>query len=157
MDISEADAGMMKLHLEEYNLSKLIEEVVELYRFVAEEKDIHIHTSCAKDLCLTVDANRIRQVLGNLLDNAVKYTPGGKVDVEALRKQHEIVIRVSDTGIGIAPEDLPHLWDRLYRGDKSRSERGLGLGLSLVKAIVAAHKGRVNVSSVPGGGSSFYI
>ena len=74
MDISEADAGMMKLHLEEFNLSKLIEEVVELYHYVAEEKDVRIHTSCAKDLYLTVDANRIRQVLGNLLDNAVKYT-----------------------------------------------------------------------------------
>ena len=158
MDISEADAGVMKLHLEEFNLSKLIEEVVELYHYVAEEKDIRIHTSCARDLCLTVDANRIRQVLGNLLDNAVKYTPpGGRVDVEALRKQHEIVIKVSDTGIGIPPEDLPKVWDRLYRGDKSRSERGLGLGLSLVKAIVAAHKGHVDVSSVPGGGSSFYI
>ena len=82
---------------------------------------------------------------------------GGRVDVEALRKQHEIVIKVSDTGMGISPEELPKVWDRLYRGDKSRSERGLGLGLSLVKAIVAAHKGHVDVSSVPGGGSSFYV
>ena len=158
MDISEADAGMMKLHLGKFNLSKLIEEVVELYHYVAEEKDVRIHTSCAKDLYLTVDANRIRQALGNLLDNAVKYTPAeGRVDVGALRKQHEIVIKVSDTGMGISPEELPKVWDRLYRGDKSRSERGLGLGLSLVKAIVVAHKGHVDVSSVPGGGSSFYV
>jgi signal transduction histidine kinase len=158
MDISEADAGMMKLHLGKFNLSKLIEEVVELYHYVAEEKDVRIHTSCAKDLYLTVDANRIRQALANVLDNAVKYTPpGGRVDVEVLKKQDEIVITVRDTGTGIPPEELPKVWDRLYRGDKSRSERGLGLGLSLVKAIVEAHKGHVDVSSVPGGGSSFYV
>jgi signal transduction histidine kinase len=158
MDISEADAGMMKLHLEEVNLLKLIEEVVELYRYVAEERDVRIHTSCAKDLYLTVDPNRIRQVLANLLDNAFKYTPPeGRVDVEALRKQYEIVITVRDTGIGIPPEELSKVWDRLYRGDKSRSERGLGLGLSLVKAMVEAHKGHVDVSSVPGDGSSFHI
>jgi signal transduction histidine kinase len=156
MDISEADAGVMKLHLDKVTLSNLIEEVVELYRYVAEEKDIRIHTSCPKDLCVTVDANRIRQVLGNLLDNAVKYTsPEGRVDVEALRKQHEIVMTVRDTGIGIPPEELPKVWDRLYRGDKSRSERGLGLGLSLVKAIVQAHNGHVEASSEPGRGSVF--
>ena len=158
MDISEAGAGMMKLYVEQVNLSKLIEEVVELYHYVAEEKDVRIHTSCAKDLYLTVDANRIRQVLANLLDNAVKYTPPeGRVDVEIFRKEYEIVITVRDTGIGIPPEELPKVWDRLYRGDKGRSERGLGLGLSLVKAIVEAHKGHVDVSSVPGGGYSFYI
>ena len=158
MDISEADAGMMKLHLEDVNLLKLIKDVVELYHYVAEEKDIRIYTSCAKDLYLAVDPNRIRQVLANLLDNAVKYTPPeGRVDIEIFRKEYEIVITVRDTGIGIPPEELPKVWDRLYRGDKSRSERGLGLGLSLVKAIVEAHKGHVDVSSVPGGGSSFYI
>jgi len=158
MDISEADAGMMKLHLEEVNLLKLIEEVVELYRYVAEERDVRIHTSCAKDLYLTVDPNRIREALANLLDNALKYTPPrGRVDVEVFRKEYEIVMTVRDTGIGIPPEELPKVWDRLYRGDKSRSERGLGLGLSLVKAMVEAHKGHVDVSSVPGDGSSFHI
>jgi len=158
MDISEADAGMMKLHLEDVNLLKLIEEVVELYHYVAEERNIRIHTSCAKDLYLAVDPNRMRQVLANLLDNAVKYTPPeGRVDVEALRKQDEIVTTVRDTGIGIPPEELPRVWERLYRGDKSRSERGLGLGLSLVKAIVEAHKGHVEVSSEPGRGSVFSI
>jgi len=158
MDISEADAGMMKLYVEQVNLLKLIDEVVELYHYVAEEKDIRIYTSCAKDLFLAVDPNRIRQALANLLDNAVKYTPpGGKVDVEALQKQDEIVITVRDTGIGIPPEELPRVWERLYRGDKSRSERGLGLGLSLVKAIVQAHNGHVEASSEPGRGSVFSI
>jgi signal transduction histidine kinase len=158
MDISEADARTMKLHLDEVTLLDLIEDVVELYQCVAEERNIYIHTSCSKDLCLAVDPNRIQQVLANLLDNALKYTlPGGRVDIEANRKQNEIVIAVSDTGIGIPPEELPKVWDRLYRGDKSRSEHGLGLGLSLVKAIVQAHRGKIDVSSEPGVGSIFSI
>ena len=158
MDISEADAGAMKLNRDEVNLSKLIEEVVELYRYVAEEKDIHIQTSCDKDLYLEVDPIRMRQALANLLDNAIKYThPGGRVDVEARQKEYEIVIRVKDTGIGIPADELPKIWDRLYRGDESRSQRGMGLGLSLVKAIVQTHKGKVDVFSEPGAGSIFSL
>jgi signal transduction histidine kinase len=107
---------------------------------------------------LTADRNRIRQILANLLDNAIKFTPSsGRVDVEAYEKGQEIVIRFNDTGIGISSEDLPRIWDRLYRGDKSRSERGFGLGLSLVKAIVEAHRGYVDVSSKPGVGSVFTV
>ena len=102
----------------------------------------------------------MRQVLANLLDNVLKYTLAGrKVDVEAFREQYEIVITVRDTGIGIPPEELSKVRDRLYRGDKSRSEHGLGLGLSLVKAIVQAHNGHVEASSEPGKGSllSLYL
>ena len=100
----------------------------------------------------------MRQVLANLLDNALKYTPAGrKVDVEAFREQYEIVITVRDTGIGIPPEELPKVWGRPYRGDKGRSEHGLGLGLSLVKAIVQAHNGHVEASSEPGRSSVFSI
>jgi signal transduction histidine kinase len=158
MDISEAEVGTMRLHPEEANLHLLIEDAVDLYRHVAEERDIRIQASCPKDLALTVDPNRIRQVLANLLDNALKYSPpGGRVEIRAFRRQHEIVVTVSDTGIGILPEELSKVWDRLYRGDKSRSERGLGLGLSLVKAVVEAHKGRVDVSSEPGAGSTFFV
>lgn len=158
MDISEADAGTMKLNLDEVKLSSMIEEIVELYRYVGEEKDIRIRTSCDKELYLRVDPVRMRQVLANLLDNALKYTlAGGRVDIECCRKEGEIVIAVKDTGIGIAPAELPKIWDRLYRGNESRSQRGMGLGLSLVKAIVQTHNGRVDVSSEPGTGSIFSI
>jgi signal transduction histidine kinase len=87
-----------------------------------------------------------------------KYTPaGGRVEIGASRDGHDAVLTVTDTGVGIPPDELPHIWDRLYRGDKSRSTRGLGLGLSLVKAIVEAHRGRVNVQSSPGAGARFEL
>jgi len=88
----------------------------------------------------------------------VKYTPaGGRVAIAAHAGAREVVVSVSDTGAGIAPEDLPRIWDRLYRSDASRSERGLGLGLSLVRAVVEAHGGRCAVDSEPGRGSTFLV
>jgi heavy metal sensor kinase len=158
MDISEAETGVMKLDTQSVNVSALIEGVVELYRYVAEDKGILVHTVTSNDLYLTADPNRMRQILANLLDNALKYTPsGGRIDIEAHHSGQHIVILVKDTGIGIHQEELPRIWDRLYRCDQSRSQKGLGLGLSLVKAIVQAHKGQIEVFSNPGKGSTFTI
>lgn len=158
MDISEAETGVMKLDLKSVNVLDLIEGVAELYRYVAEDKGILVHTMASNDLSLTADPNRMRQILANLLDNAIKYTPnGGRIDIEAHQRQKNIVVFVKDTGIGIHPEELTRIWDRLYRCDQSRSQKGLGLGLSLVKAIVQAHKGQIEVFSEPGKGSTFSI
>jgi len=158
MDISEAETGVMKLDLKSVNVSAMMGDVIELYRYVAEDKGILVHTIASNDLCLTADPNRMRQILANLLDNGIKYTPsGGRIDIEAHRRGQKIVILVKDTGIGIHPEELSRIWDRLYRCDQSRSQKGLGLGLSLVKAIVQAHKGQVEVFSEPGKGSTFTI
>ncbi|KRT64911.1 MAG: two-component sensor histidine kinase [Candidatus Dadabacteria bacterium CSP1-2] len=158
MDVSEAETGAMKLDQEEMNVAPLIEDVVELYGYVAEEKGVSVYTGFPKELYLTADRNWIRQVLANLLDNAIKYTPtGGRIDIEACRREQEVIITVKDTGVGISHEELHKIWNRLYRGDKSQSQRGLGLGLSLVKAIVGAHRGYVEVSSEPGIGSAFTI
>lgn len=158
MDVSEAETGAMKLDREEMNVAPLIEDVVDLYGYVAEEKGISVYTGFPEELYLTADRNWMRQVLANLLDNAIKYTPaGGRIDIEACRRNGEITITVKDTGIGIPPEELDKIWDRLYRGDESRSQKGLGLGLSLVKAIVGAHRGHVEVSSKPGAGSVFSV
>jgi signal transduction histidine kinase len=104
------------------------------------------------------DRTRLEQVAANLIDNAVKYTPpGGRVDIEVAAEDHSAVLRVRDTGPGIPAHELPRIWERLFRGDTSRTERGLGLGLSLVKAVVEAHGGRVSVSSEPGQGSTFSV
>ncbi len=104
------------------------------------------------------DRVRLEQVEANLLDNAIKHTPtDGQIDVEVQRDGDRAVLRVRDTGSGIPPEELPRIWDRLFRGDTSRAERGLGLGLSLVKAVVEAHGGSVGVTSEPGRGSTFTV
>jgi signal transduction histidine kinase len=115
-------------------------------------------TSADTDVVVDADRTRLEQVAANLIDNAVKYTPpGGRVDVEVRRENGNAVLRVRDTGPGIPPDELPRIWTRLFRGDASRAERGLGLGLSLVKAIVEAHGGTVAVESEPGKGSTFTV
>jgi signal transduction histidine kinase len=158
MDISEAETGTMKLRREPTDLGDLIRQTVDLYEDLADERGVRIDTKTEGDLTIPIDRNRMRQVLANLLDNAVKYTPpDGRVEIAARRDGTEAVLTVADTGLGIPADELPHIWDRLYRGDKSRTERGLGLGLSLVKAIVQAHGGRVDVRSTPGEGSTFEL
>lgn len=158
MDISEAETGALKLHLDRVNVSVLVEDTVDLYRHVADEKGIEVSTAAAPELWLTADRSRLRQVLANLLDNAIKYTPpGGRVEVGAHQDEQAILVSVKDTGMGLTSDEIPRIWDRLYRGDKSRSERGLGLGLSVVRAIVRAHGGQAQVSSVVGIGSTFAI
>jgi signal transduction histidine kinase len=156
MDISEAETGTMALRREPTNLADLVQQSVDLYEDLAEQRGLTIESASDDELIIAVDRNRMRQVVANLLDNAVKYSPpGGAIRIEARRDGADAVLSVSDTGAGIPADELPRIWDRLYRGDKSRSERGLGLGLSLVKAIVEAHGGRVAVTSAPGNGSRF--
>jgi signal transduction histidine kinase len=158
MDISEAETGVMKLNQETLNVSDLINRVLDMYHYIAEEKKIKIDVTVPGGLCVNADATRMSQALANLLDNAIKYTPqGGMIHLAAHEEQGEAVITVSDNGTGIARKELPRIWGRLYRGDQSRSQRGLGLGLSLVKAIVQAHKGRIEVVSEPHKGSTFTI
>jgi signal transduction histidine kinase len=158
MDISEAETGVMKLDLKVFDLTTMIEETVEVYRYLAEEKELTIQRTVPSSLRLKADPHRVRQAIGNLLDNAIKYTPaGGKVDLNAHVDGKDTIITVTDTGIGIPPEDLPRIWDRLFRGDQSRSSRGLGLGLSLVKAVIEAHGGKVEAISASGRGSLFSI
>ena len=107
---------------------------------------------------MPADRDRLRQALANLVDNAIKYTPrGGRVDLSASSDGEAVVIRVADTGHGISEQDLPRIFDRLYRGDQSRTTRGLGLGLNLVRAYVEAQGGSVSVKSSPGNGSVFEI
>ncbi|MDB6017917.1 MAG: two-component sensor histidine kinase [Pedosphaera sp.] len=158
MDVAEAEAGTMKLVRTRVNFGSLLNEVIELYEYVAEEKKITVTTEFFEPCEGFVDPTRMRQVFANLLDNAIKYTgEGGKVTVQTRRENSDLVVCFRDTGMGIAAEEQEKIWDRLYRGDKSRSQRGLGLGLSLVRAIVHAHQGRVEVISEPDKGSEFRV
>ena len=158
LDVAEAQAGVMKLAREPVDLASLLSEVVELYQYVAEEKKITVATELSETCEVSVDRIRVRQVFANLLDNALKYTnSGGKVTIRTRCEPDRAIIEFSDTGMGIPPEETPRIWERLFRGDRSRSQRGLGLGLSLVKAIVEAHGGTVSVHSSPGQGSTFTV
>jgi signal transduction histidine kinase len=158
MDISEAETGTMKLNVSEVDLAKLAREVHDLYEDSAEAAGIEFHVDVPAGLVVSADRDRLRQALANLLDNAIKYTPrGGRVDLQASSDHQTVQIRVSDSGSGISEADLPRIFDRLYRGDQSRTTRGLGLGLSLVRAYVEAQGGTVTVTSSPGQGSTFTI
>jgi signal transduction histidine kinase len=158
MDISEAEAGVMALKREAVSVSSLFEEAVDLFSDLAEEKGIALRVGDAPSLSVHADRARVLQALANLVDNALKYTPaGGEVTLEARASGPLVEITVSDTGRGISTADLPHVFERLFRGDRSRSERGLGLGLSLVRAIALAHGGTVSVDSAPGHGARFAL
>jgi signal transduction histidine kinase len=152
MDISEAEAGIMRLARQPADVTALARETVALYADVADEAGVRLALAAGQES----DANRLRQAFANLVDNAIKYTPrGGSVEVSVAAAPGEVRLVVRDTGRGIPAEALPRIWERLYRVDPSRSERGLGLGLSLVRAIARAHGGRVAVRSQPGQGSEF--
>ena len=158
MDVAEAEAGAMKLDRHPTDLTKLTREVIELYEYVAEEKQVKLAARLPGPCVASVDAVRLRQVIGNLVDNAIKYTgAGGEVTVTVEQQGRQAIIRVTDNGMGIPGDEQPKIWGRLYRGDKSRSQKGLGLGLSLVKAVVEAHGGRVTVASDPGKGAEFVV
>ena len=158
MDISEAESGAIELHRETVPLSAIVDRAVDLYRDTAETKGVILESHVDDSVVASIDRLRLEQVAANLLDNAIKYTPaGGRVDISVARESGQAVLRVSDSGIGIPAAELPRIWERLFRGDQSRTERGLGLGLSLVKAIVEAHGGSVNVESTPGQGAIFTV
>lgn len=158
MDIAEAETGAMKLKLEDVELCAVIKEVMALYNYAAEAKGVTVTVKATPGLCLRADALRLRQVVSNLIDNAIKYTPdGGRVEIETAKKDNEALLIIRDSGIGIPTGEIKRIWERLYRGDKSRSQRGLGLGLSLVKAVVEAHRGYVDVKSESQAGSIFSL
>jgi signal transduction histidine kinase len=157
MDISAAEAGTLHLRRQPVDLSRLARNVAEMYRYVAEEKGVEVIAAIVPEVRAELDPERVSQVLANLLDNAVKYTPsGGRVELELAGDDGGAVIRVRDTGPGIDPVDLDRIWDRLYRGRQAPAP-GIGLGLSLVRAVVATHGGTVTAQNRPEGGAVFTL
>ncbi|MCD6486206.1 MAG: HAMP domain-containing histidine kinase [Syntrophobacterales bacterium] len=158
MDVAEAETGVMKLDVTDVSVREVVHSAVELYEMVAEEKNISVIEDLSDEIIIRVDQIRFKQVIANLIDNALKYSSeGGYVNISASKKGDLVSISISDEGIGIPRSEMDKIFDRLYRGDHSRSQRGLGLGLSLVRAIVQAHGGTVKVESEPNKGSTFII
>lgn len=156
--LARGDSESIKLQKEEMDLGPFIEEVIYESRLIAPEH--HINGKVDGKISIKADRKLIKQMLRALMDNGIKYTPeGGSVKIHAAKKQNKIEITVVDSGIGIPEEDLPHIFERFYRVDKSRSreEGGSGLGLSIVKWIVEIHLGTIHVNSEQGKGTMITI
>ncbi len=158
MSVAEAESGTMHLQQELFDVGKSIEGAIALYEYVAEEKKITVTSELAKELVLTGDKTRITQVWANLLDNALKYgIEGGFVHIQVKKKDRNILIVFQDNGMGISENEILRIWERFYRGDRSRTQQGLGLGLNYVRAVIEAHGGEVSVTSNLGEGSRFEV
>ena len=156
--ISKTEAGVDKLIHEEIDLASLAKEACELFGPAAEDKGVLLSCNAPDRSRLVGDARMIQRMFSNLLDNAIKYTPPeGSVTVSVSENESEIIISVKDTGMGISSSDLPRIFERFYRCDQSRSQEGIGLGLSLARAIARAHGGDITAASSPNQGSTFTI
>jgi len=158
IDVSAAESGVLPLQRDTVSIAGILDRVADLYGLVAEEKPIRFTLGRDTDVTAWADQTRLQQVVANLVDNAIKYTPtNGEVHVEARKENGVALITVRDSGPGIPAEEQEKIWRRLYRGDQSRSQRGLGLGLSVVKAVVEAHGGYVAVANHAEGGAEFTV
>jgi signal transduction histidine kinase len=150
LELSRAETGQIPLNLKLENISKIAEEVAQDISIIAEQKNITITKSIEPDIIVPIDPPRIHQVLLNLLDNATKYTPkGGNIKLVVQKNTDFVEMVVEDNGIGIPKDELEHIFDRMYRASKTETNgiKGFGLGLSIVKWIVEAHHGEIEVES----------
>ena len=152
VDLSRAESGDLLLRTEPTDVGALLESVRDLYELVAEDARVELRVEAPTGMVVELDPVRIREAVANCVDNAIKHGPADDVVVLRARASADggTRVEVEDHGEGIPPADLPLIWQRLFRGDRARTSPGLGLGLSLVKAIVDAHGGRVDAESVPG-------
>ena len=157
-DLSAIESGQFELHLERLRLRRVVSEIVALAKSQRAAADISFSITIPESIIVEADRTRLEQILYNMIDNAVKFNrPGGSVTISAEDKDGSVAISIEDTGAGIAALDLPRIFERLYRGDKSRSRKteGAGLGLAIVKHLVHAHGGELTVVSELGQGSRF--
>ena len=159
LEISQTGCRLDRTPREDIDLCAFLRETVDLYATVLDDQKLALNLDLPKDtVVFSGHRGRLQRLLGNLLDNAIKFTPeGGVITLSLLQKGSEIVLRVSDTGCGIAPEDIPHVFRRFWRSDSSRTLPGNGLGLALAKAIVTSYAGTISCESTPGKGSTFTI
>jgi len=164
--LTNLSAGLLRLAQVEENqvpkrqltVNDLLQATIERHQAVAGQKKITLHAEKAPNLTLWADPDTLGECLDLLIDNALKYCPTGtRITLRAHKISHGVRIEVKDTGPGISPEAVAHLFDRFYRGDSSRSSRGYGLGLAIAKSIIDAHGGTITVKSRVGRGSSFVI
>ena len=160
LNLARADAGHVKLQMQVFYLNDLLAECCRSVQALAAARSIHLDYVAGEDVSFHGDEELLRRLIVNLLDNAIRYTPeGGSVSASLLAQGPDLRIQVSDTGVGIASDAAPHVFERFYRVDKARSREdgGFGLGLAIVKWIAESHRGAVDLASRPGAGSTFTV
>jgi signal transduction histidine kinase len=159
LDISEAEAGVAKLVIEKVDLIPIVQDAVGLFLAMAEDKNIAIKVHVPpSEIRLHSDRRKLQRILGNLLDNAIKFTPpDGAITISVSGDDKRVLIRLEDTGIGISEKDISRIFEKFFQADKSRSEPGSGLGLSLARAFVSSLGGSITATSTAGEGSSFTV
>ncbi len=158
LDIAEAEAGLDGPKRRPVDMTRVILNACNLFMPVAEEKGIDLTNSSAGQCVVMADERMLQRLVSNLIDNALKYTPtGGKIAISASTQDEHVMVRLQDSGVGISSKDMPFIFDKFYRCDRSRAAYGSGLGLSLSKAIVASHGGAIKVDSRIGEGTTFTV
>jgi heavy metal sensor kinase len=156
--LSQAESGQLVLQKNDLDLSGLIRDLVDQHQIPAEAQEVQLSADLPDHCMVSVDRVQIERLISNLLGNAIKYTPaGGRVKVTLAPRFESVALVVEDTGVGISPSHLPHIFDRFYRVPSADPEKGLGLGLSFVAWIVKAHGGTVSVESKPNEGTRFTV
>jgi signal transduction histidine kinase len=158
--LARSDAGKEQLTFEDVELKGLITGLASNIEALAQDKGIKFAVDAKEELTVSGDKVKLRQLFINILENAVRYTPAdGHISVSLVKQESDAVISISDTGIGISPEHLPHIFERFYRVDKARAraDGGVGLGLAIAKIIAESHKGNIEVESEVGKGTTFTI
>ena len=166
MDITRLDAGGERMNMRPLDLTALARTTLDQMRLLADAKNIPLHLDAPAEFVITADPFRIKQVLVNLLDNAIKYTPdsdtpapGRDITFRIAPGPHTVLFEIADHGVGMSAEAVPHVFDRFFRAEESRnrSAGGVGLGLAIVKAIITAHHGSVRAESVAGQGTRMIV
>ncbi len=153
--LESSSASLSKVSVD---ISSIMRDILSDMEVLANKKKIQTGFTGQDKITLFLDIDKIMQAFVNLLDNAIKYTPeNGKISVEVLHQKDHVIVTIADTGIGIPEQDLPHIFDRFYQVDKSRSSEGFGLGLSITRLIIEAHGGSISVESTQGRGTAFLI
>jgi signal transduction histidine kinase len=157
--ISKTEAGVGRFEHQKMDIARVVQDACDLFLPMAENEGLTLVCDTLDRLITNGDIRMVQRMISNLIDNAVKYTPaGGKIDVTALADDRQTIrISIKDSGQGISKEDLPHIFERFYRCDPSRSQTGTGLGLSFARAVARAHGGEITVTSVPHKGSTFTV
>ena len=158
LDLSMIESGQMPMQMQRASLQEIVDEQIVHYEAMTQQRAQRVEDHVPDDLMVEVDRKMIGRVLGNLIHNAIKFTPDrGRISIEAAADEDKVKLSVADTGVGIPAEDLPRIFERFYKVDRARGKSGTGLGLAIARHVVEAHGGRIWAESVEGKGATFYF